>query len=283
MNSSTITALLVTDAHIVLGRRDGSLKIVSKMTEEEVIEKVAHGGSIQALRQTENGFASASSDGSVALWEFDGRPKRRFRLAGDHLNDAVILKSGAVIVASVRGTVARIDPGRQWKARGIHGQAAFALAASPDETLVASSGYDGMIRIWSVDDGKEITHWQAHDKYAKVLAWQESTLWSGGFPGKIKRWSSDGQPSGPDISIPTKLPTRMSVYGEFAAVAGVNQNIFIIKADTAGISHTLKTKSGPVYGLQIMNRTLFSGLAADQIARWNVTNGQVTSTVPPKD
>jgi WD40 repeat protein len=46
----------------------------------------------------------------------------------------------------------------------------FTVTFSPDQTILASGGMDGQIRLWQVADGKQIYAWPAHDDWIRHIS-----------------------------------------------------------------------------------------------------------------
>lgn len=69
------------------------------------------------------------------------------------------------------------------------------VAFHPRHTQLATTGYDGQIRLWKVPAGEVVTEWTAHAGWAFGVAYLPAgdQLVSWGRKGQICLWSSDGQ------------------------------------------------------------------------------------------
>lgn len=74
-----------------------------------------------------------------------------------------------------------------------HGGGAV-LAIDPAGRRVASGGWSGWLRIWRLEDGRQLTQWRAHRGTVNGLVWlDERHLLSAGHDGRIVLWSVEGQ------------------------------------------------------------------------------------------
>lgn len=71
-----------------------------------------------------------------------------------------------------------------------HGLLVTAVAFSPDGQTLASSGYDGAIRLWEAATGKEIRRFEGHVGYVESLAMSPDGRWlvSGGGDRTVRQW-----------------------------------------------------------------------------------------------
>jgi WD40 repeat protein len=67
---------------------------------------------------------------------------------------------------------------------------ARALAVSPDGKTVASCGNDGLVRLWSASDGKEVAQYEGHEShvYNVIFHPDGKALISGDLKGVVKHW-----------------------------------------------------------------------------------------------
>ncbi len=71
-----------------------------------------------------------------------------------------------------------------------------ALAVHPNETLFASGGWAGWVRLWSLPEGDAQRSWRAHAGEVKGLVFPAGgeRLISAGYDGRIVIWSLEGEP-----------------------------------------------------------------------------------------
>lgn len=67
------------------------------------------------------------------------------------------------------------------------------VAFNPEETLLASGGWEGNIRLYALPGGGDAGGWKAHDDSVNGLLFMDSgELLSAGYDGKVVRWQRDG-------------------------------------------------------------------------------------------
>jgi WD40 repeat protein/serine/threonine protein kinase len=126
-----------------------------------------------------------------------------------------------------------------WECRGRlsrHPGRVQCLAFSPDSRLVASGGYDRMVRLWDVTEQREIRRFVGHRAAIRAVAFSPDgkRLASGGYDCKVRLW---------DVAPPPVLPAITNVSGAFAF-------------STDGRRLVTQTKSGTVKLWDVATRLL---------------------------
>jgi WD40 repeat protein len=109
--------------------------------------------------------------------------------------DDIPLRPGGGL--SVRTSVSRprsVKGARSWTVETRrHRWAAIDLAVSPDGTLVATSGYDGMIRLWNAATGRLVRVVVGHDSYVFGIAWSADGRYlasTGSYDSTVRVWEA---------------------------------------------------------------------------------------------
>ncbi len=267
------TALYVDDAHLVSGDEHG---LVVVRDGAGAIEQswVAHAGAIRRVAPLEGGWFTVSADGSVAAWTADGRVRWRRRLPEFGLNDGVALPEGGVVVVAERGTVARLDAdGVRWRHAGVHGRAAFAVAASPDASRVATGGADGAVRVWNAGTGD-----LEHEEPPRT-GWVTDLLWlaAGRFAlSTDNRVTLDGAPF---ARAPGRDPVALVPLGEDLLYGSEDGKLRRIGRQLSAVEVVVDT-GAPVLALAARGDHAWTGGGDDAVRQWDVTNGALLGTLP---
>ncbi len=272
------TALLLQGDRIITGDESGSLLMKSLNDASAPSEWVAHSAAIRRIMSRGTELVTVSADGSVARWDQNGVPIKRDRLVGHHLNDAVLLANGGVIVAADRGTVARIDTGNRWKVSSIHGRAAFTLSLSEYGDKVASGGADGYLRIWSTVDGKELGAWLAHPKgWTTRVLWTRRGVMSAGSDGRLKLWSESGEEIW-SRSVSEEALISLSESVDLDIVGSERGDVAAIDKETGQIRHRT-LRSGPVMSITSHGDVYAVSDQNGSVSIWRMTDGVQTGTL----
>jgi WD40 repeat protein len=159
--------------------RDKTAKGWDLSSKESVLTFPDHQNAVYAVSSSPDGKTgiSAGEDGNVRFWQATDAKKqigKQIRVSGGHgkgvfrlalHNDA---KKPVLATCSADGTVRLWDPnsGAAVKTLTGHRDWVYALALSPDGTLVAAGGYDGDVRVWKTADGALVKSFNASPGYA---------------------------------------------------------------------------------------------------------------------
>jgi WD40 repeat protein len=114
----------------------------------------------------------------------------------------MIVASGIAAYYLVRG------PHDEYATLRGHRDGVFALALSPDGTLVASGGGEGAARVWDIARLREKSVLDGHQGRVQALAWfpDGESLLTGGTDNSIRLWNVR---SGDEIDAWTNLPDQV--------------------------------------------------------------------------
>lgn len=99
----------------------------------------------------------------------------------------------------------------EWRQAGAHDFGATRLAFSPAMDVLASGGYQGEIRLWSLPDGKALSQHRAHSGTVRGLFFDSSDkLVSAGEDGRLVLWQIRGW----QVIVERTVPVVTSLAGE---------------------------------------------------------------------
>jgi WD40 repeat protein len=162
----------------------------------------------------------------------------------------------------------------------LHRGPIFALAHSPDGSLLATGGLDASIRLWDTATGQLSRILAGHNGYVYTLAWSPDgqTLASGANDATVRLW--DVKTGRPLRTIKGyKGPINMvawSVDGRTIAACGTASGwIRLIDAPT-GIEIRLMEQGEPAYaiGFSLDGKTLASAHKKYSVQLWNLDTGK---------
>ncbi|MEM7066531.1 MAG: TIR domain-containing protein [Cyanobacteria bacterium P01_B01_bin.77] len=141
-------------------------------------------------------IASASSDGTIKLWNLAGENLKTLEDHSSYVNSVSFSPDGQTLAsASGDGTI------KLWTLQGEelmtlegHNNSVNSVSFSPDGQTLASASSDGTIKLWTLQ-GKELMTLRGHSSYVISVSFSPDgqTLASGSGDGTIKLWTLQGK------------------------------------------------------------------------------------------
>ncbi len=140
-------------------------------------------------------LASGSADGTIKLWNEDGKELKTFKHnSRDVYSVAWSPDSKMLAFGSRDGTIKLWNKdGQELKMLKGHKDEVLSVAWSPNGKILASGSRDGTIKLWN-KDGQELKTLK-HSSVVRSVAWSPDgkILASGSADKTIKLWNKDGQ------------------------------------------------------------------------------------------
>ena len=136
--------------------------------------------------------ASASSDGSVKIWDLAGSAAAAATASGGAEESSRAEGGESISTTSNSATAAQSDPNRYLlqptqtlvgHARGIND-----VCWSPDAPMVATASDDKTLRLWDATTGDALVEFRGHDNFVFCTQMYQNLLVSGSFDETVKLW-----------------------------------------------------------------------------------------------
>ena len=111
----------------------------------------------------------------------------------------------SILMALLLSACANMTPSQppEWRQAGAHDFGATRLAFSPTMDVLASGGYQGEIRLWSLPGGQALSQHRAHTGTVRGLLFKGSDkLISAGEDGRLVLWQLDGWRAQAERAVP---------------------------------------------------------------------------------
>lgn len=175
-----------TGEHLLTGAKDNTARIWSVATGEQVRALRGHAAPVATARYQPGGdlILTASGDGTARLW--DANSGKLLHVLQGH--QGPLLAAAWSPDGNMAGTVSTDGTGRLWspetgellttlaghdlvQVASLAGfrPGVFAIAFSPDSTLVATGGADGTARVWGSQSGEEVALLRGHEGYVQSV------------------------------------------------------------------------------------------------------------------
>ncbi|MBX3186522.1 MAG: protein kinase [Labilithrix sp.] len=243
----------------------GSVKIwdAERGTVERALSGHEPGGEVRGLAFTREGNRLVTGDGTtIRIWDVQtGSQVGVLPLRG--VLRLEITPDDKYIVASSRDGIVRVhDLKTQELVRSLsHGSPVYALALTPDGSLVASGGQDGSLKIWSVADGRVLADWSPHEAVIHAIAFapdgqsiasvssdhraQLAHLAGGKHRSQTFSWTHEDIVFGVTFSPDGNYVLTTGRDGSIYVVNAVNGQLVSTRHDrTESIAHPLHSKDG---------------------------------------
>jgi cytochrome c len=215
-----------------------------------------HGGPVRAVAVAPDGKSaiSGSFDTSAIRWSLERNAAVQvLRFHDSAVNAVAMLRDGHLVTGGEDGRIAIWRPDQAIPTLTLEGHTApiVSLAASPDDTMLASASWDRTVRLWSLGGGAPRVL-EGHNQNVNGVAFTPDgrALVSAGYDATIRIWLLNGNGEPFVVTVPAALnAVAVANDGEIVA-AGANGNLFFVSA-TGELRGSMEAAEMPVISLAI--------------------------------
>ncbi len=164
----------------------------------------------------------------------------------------------------------------------MRGYGTFALAFAPDGKMLATSGRDGLVKLWDVGSGRRLHTMERHYSWVETLAVSPDgrTIASAGQDGLIRLWdAASGADACPQPGHRFYLfGTAMSPDGKTALTAGADHTLRWWDAATGRQRRVIELPNA-LSGLAVSpdGKTVVAGVHENGLHTWDIASGRETT------
>jgi WD40 repeat protein len=279
---------------IALGHYSGTIRLCDAETGKVLRVVGRHPGIVWGLAFSPDGKTLASSarrHGVVRLWDVEtGALVRSYPGHGGGISRVLFTRDGQRLIAAGGSFDPVIIVHETATAKTVHRLAGHTnyvddIALTPDGTALASCAWDGIVRLWALDQGRELRRWQASEEHRGRVGFTAD--------GSLLAVDASGETCVFDAATgrARRRLTRasnwmaLSADGRSAAVLTPEQAIEVVEMATDGIRRQFKPlELGQFGGVQSMTfsrdgRRLLTSLGDGTAVLWDLTGG--VAKAPP--
>jgi WD40 repeat protein len=200
---------------IVSGSDDGTIKVWDTERGCELRTLTGHAKAVPSIAYSPDGrrIASGSWDSTVRIWDAEsGRALCIIKGDGEVSSVAYSPDGRRIVSGSYDGTIKvwDMENGRELRtlrgygnwvvSEGVPLNCVISVVYSPDGRRIVSGSYDGTIKIWDAESGRELRTLMGHTGAVYSMAYSPDgrRIVSGSFDGTIKIWDAE---SGRELRI----------------------------------------------------------------------------------
>lgn len=276
-------------ARLATASQDGTAKVWNTQPALDVITLTGHRAAVNAAVFSGDGrfLATASDDSTVKIWDAaSGALRQTLTDPNNAVNDVTFSPDGTWLAAGgadQNGWVWDTATGDLARVFQQHDAPINVVRFHPDGTLLATAGEAGVVRLWSMENGRLSASFN-HDAAVQGLAFHPDgdRLASAGDDGLIQIWDIDsGEPIQTLAAHADAVNSiQFSPDGTRLVSAGSDGTAKLWDATSGALLHTFAGHTGAVHSVSFGAGGRLATAGVDRTVKlWDVTSGQLLRTL----